>query len=59
MTRTAHGFVPHVTIGYVPRNAPTPPPGDPVSFTFNTVSLWFAGEREDFPLVSPANKDGL
>jgi phage-related protein (TIGR01555 family) len=23
--RTAHGFVPHVTIGYVPREAPTPP----------------------------------
>jgi len=56
--RTAHGFVPHVTIGYVPREAPTPPPGDPVSFTFNTVSLWFAGEREDFPLASPKSDGG-
>jgi len=53
--RTAHGFVPHVTIGYVPREAPTPPPGDPVSFTFNTVSLWFAGEREDFEIATGAS----
>jgi len=53
--RTAHGFVPHVTIGYVPREAPTPPPGDPVQCVFNTVSLWFAGERENFEIATGAS----
>ena len=52
--RTAHGFIPHVTIGYVPRNAPTPPPGNPVQCVFDTVSLWIAGEREDFEIATGA-----
>jgi len=56
--RTAHGFVPHVTIGYVPREAPTPPPGDPVQCVFDTVSLWIAGEREGFSLASPKSDGG-
>jgi len=46
-----HGFTPHLTLAYVPKDAPleaVPPPELPLAF--EELELVWAGERETFPL---------
>lgn len=46
-----HGFVPHVTVAYVPKGAGSPPaPSAPIALTFGDVGLWIGPARETFAL---------
>lgn len=48
---TTHGFVPHVTVAYVPKGAASPPaPSAPLALTFGDVGLWIGPARETFAL---------
>lgn len=45
-----HGFTPHVTLGYLAPDAPTPPLQLPrIPLTFDALTLVWGGERVDFP----------
>lgn len=45
-----HGFTPHITVAYVPFDAPTPPIRIETPITFNQVTLAWGDERYDYPL---------
>jgi phage-related protein (TIGR01555 family) len=50
---TEYGFVPHVTLAYVPSGSPMPTitaPAEP--FTFDRVELWVGDQHEAFPFAS-------
>jgi len=49
---TQHPFVPHVTLGYVPKDesAPPPPRGIPMAITFGAAAVWAGPARETFAL---------
>lgn len=48
-----HGFVPHVTIAYVPADAPTPVARvEPIEVRFPVVALWAGDRRIEVPLAS-------
>lgn len=51
-----HGFTPHVTLSYLPADAPLPQPDPEVwagerSLLFGALSLVWAGERIDLPML--------
>jgi HK97 family phage prohead protease len=47
-----HGFTPHITLGYIPADAPTPDlPPPSIEATIEYVSLSWADERLDLPLT--------
>jgi 2'-5' RNA ligase len=45
-----HGFTPHITVAYVPLDAPTPPIRIETSVTFDHVTLAWGDEQYTFPL---------
>jgi 2'-5' RNA ligase len=46
-----HGFTPHITLAYIPHNAPNPfDQIERIPVTFPTISLVLAGDRFDYPL---------
>lgn len=46
-----HGFVPHVTLAYIPKDADTPLKRfEPIDVKFDTISLTIADEQMSFPL---------
>lgn len=45
-----HGFTPHMTVAYVPVDAPTPSIRVETPVTFDTVTLAWGDEHIDFPL---------
>jgi hypothetical protein len=45
-----HGFTPHITVAYVPLDAPTPAIRVETPVAFNQVTLAWGDERLDFPL---------
>lgn len=46
-----HGFTPHITLGYLAPDAPTPPLQLPrIPLRFDALTLVWGGERVDFPL---------
>ena len=46
-----HGFVPHITLSYVPKSAPSPPSfGQPIELTVESIAVQAAGQRAVFPL---------
>lgn len=45
-----HGFTPHITVAYVPLDAPTPPIHVEMPITFDHVTLAWGDEHYDFPL---------
>ena len=45
-----HGFTPHITVAYVPLDAPTPPIRVESPIAFNQVTLAWGDERYDYPL---------
>jgi 2'-5' RNA ligase len=50
-----YGFVPHVTLAYIPADAPMPIQNiDPMEFQFKRVSLTIGPERYDYDLVTEA-----
>jgi len=50
-----YGFVPHVTLAYIPADAPMPIQNiDPLEFQFKRLSLTIGPERFDYDLVSEA-----
>lgn len=57
--REEHGFVPHVTVTYVPCDAPTPVTREPIALTFTEAALWLGSVRESFPLAAPPRADEL
>jgi SPP1 gp7 family putative phage head morphogenesis protein len=55
-----HGFQPHITLAYLPPEAPRRLPligRSPVGF--DAVTLAWAGERETFPLGQPVDRAGM
>lgn len=47
-----HGYTPHITLAYIPTDAPTPTiPVAHVPITFDTLTLAWGDERFDFPLL--------
>lgn len=52
-----HGFTPHLTLAYIPREIATPPIViDPVAFTVDHVTLAWGDERYDLPLTGQVMK---
>jgi 2'-5' RNA ligase len=49
-----HGFTPHLTVAYVPEDAPTPPIRVEIPVTFDRVSLVWGSERTDYPMGTVA-----
>lgn len=45
-----HGFTPHITVAYVPLDAPTPTIRIETPVTFSQVTLAWGDERYDYPL---------
>lgn len=45
-----HGFVPHMTVAYLPSGAPTPAPCAPLVVTFDRVALWAGDMRVEMQL---------
>jgi 2'-5' RNA ligase len=45
-----HGFTPHITVAYVPLDAPTPPIRAETPIRFPQVTLAWGDERYDYPL---------
>ena len=52
-----HGFTPHITVAYVPLDAPTPPIRIESPVVFKQVTLAWGDERYDYPLGAVAQKD--
>ncbi len=53
-----HGFTPHITVAYVPLNAPTPAIRIETPVTFDHVTLAWGDEQFDYPLgAGVATKD--
>lgn len=51
----AYGFVPHVTMAYVPTDAPMPLQNiEPLEFSFKQISLSIGPERWDYDLITEA-----
>lgn len=53
-----HGFIPHITLAYIPPDTKTPNisiPREPV--VFDELTLVWAGERIDFPLLGDSWED--
>lgn len=48
-----HGFTPHITVAYVPLDAPTPPIRVEVPVAFDHVTLAWGDEQYEFPLGYP------
>jgi 2'-5' RNA ligase len=47
-----HGYTPHITLAYVPADAPTPMiPVGQLPITFDTLTVAWGDERIDFPLL--------
>lgn len=58
-TPSEHGFIPHITLGYVPHDAPTPWVDLPVNTeSFDSVWLAWGDERQVFPLAVNDNEEG-
>lgn len=52
-----HGFSPHMTLAYVPADAPTPENAfQPGKVLFSGIWLFLAGERYEYPFKEPATK---
>lgn len=51
-----HGFTPHITVAYVPKDAPTPPIRVEMPVSFDRVTLAWGDERTDYPLLRVATK---
>jgi len=51
-----HGFTPHITVAYVPKDAPTPPIRVEMPIAFDRVTLAWGDERTDYPLRRVATK---
>lgn len=50
---SAHGFTSHITLAYIPNDAPIPQIDMPaVRLTFSKVTLVWAGQRRDFAFVA-------
>jgi HK97 family phage major capsid protein len=50
----SHGFTPHITLAYLPADKPMPRLGrQAASIRFDAISLVWAGERIDLPLMPP------
>lgn len=55
----AHGFVPHVTVEYVPQGTePHPAPEGTIAVAFGAVGLWVGPAREAFALTGDAPEPG-
>lgn len=52
-----HGFTPHITVAYVPLDAPTPAIRVESPIVFNHVTLAWGDERYDYPLGTAAQKE--
>jgi 2'-5' RNA ligase len=45
-----HGFTPHITVAYVPKDAPTPPIRVETPVLFDRVTLAWGAKRYDYPM---------
>jgi len=53
-----HGFTPHITLAYLPADRPLPSVTPPAAaLTFAAVSLVWAGERVDLPMLGALTPD--
>jgi len=58
MDESEHGFTPHITLGTIAVDAPTPQIALPdLEIEFDTISLIWAGERIDLPLMGQGEHD--